>query len=403
MMSTDTLEVRVIGEPGTDDSILQSVKAVTTTLTGEVEGLEAEGDIKNLESPLTIDQNNAFKNPWYSTDLATYAAGLGILPTDPEYQTKMEQLGMQLEIEWSNMRYGWPLVGAHLVQQSSTVDVGGITTGISVPGVVHSLTDINDIKALDIGAQAPTQLENLANVQMHPVSYMRAEGGYAGTITAKIVSSNVGAVNTDVQKMIDKLSLPSDVKEVKTGGVMEQMMEGFSQMFVAIGLAIIIVYIILLVFFRSWLTPLLIMFSLPLATIGVVVALLLSGYTLGMSAMMGVLMLVGIVLTNAIVLLKFVEDRRNEGYSTHDALMDAGRIRLRPILMTAICTIFALVPLSLGLGEGELIAAELGVVVIGGLFSSTVLTLIVIPVLYSLTERFRRKPKIKNDKPVEAL
>jgi HAE1 family hydrophobic/amphiphilic exporter-1 len=116
---------------------------------------------------------------------------------------------------------------------------------------------------------------------------------------------------------------------------------------------------------------------------------------------MGVLMLVGIVLTNAIVLLTFVEDRRKDGYSTHDALMDAGRIRLRPILMTALTTMIALVPLSLGIGEGTLIAAELGVVVIGGLFSSTLLTLLVVPVLYSLTDRIRRKAPIKADSPVE--
>jgi HAE1 family hydrophobic/amphiphilic exporter-1 len=197
--------------------------------------------------------------------------------------------------------------------------------------------------------------------------------------------------------MINDLDTPENVDDVKMGGVAEQMMEGFSEMFIAIGLAIVIVYIVLAVSFRSWLTPLLIMASLPLASIGAVAALLITGHALGMSAMMGILMLVGIVLTNAIVLLTFVEDRRKEGASTQDALIDAGRIRLRPILMTALTTMIALVPLSLGLGEGELIAAELGVVVIGGLFSSTLLTLLVIPVLYSLTDRIRRKPPIKAD------
>jgi HAE1 family hydrophobic/amphiphilic exporter-1 len=136
---------------------------------------------------------------------------------------------------------------------------------------------------------------------------------------------------------------------------------------------------------------------MPLASIGAVLALLVTGNTLGMSAMMGILMLVGIVLTNAIVLLTFVNDRRKEGYNTHDALMDAGRIRLRPILMTALTTMIALVPLAIGFGEGVLIAAELGVVVIGGLFSSTLLTLVVVPVLYSLTERLRRRAPSRSD------
>ena len=139
------------------------------------------------------------------------------------------------------------------------------------------------------------------------------------------------------------------------------------------------------------------MVSLPLASIGALLGLLIAGRPLGVSALMGILMLVGIVLTNAIVLLTFVDDRRKEGYSAHDALMDAGRIRLRPILMTALTTMIALVPIAVGLSEGVLMASELGVVVIGGLFSSTLLTLLVIPVLYSLTERFRRHAPSQSD------
>ena len=287
------------------------------------------------------------------------------------------------------MRFGWPIV--QMGQTGPTVMIDGVATEILVPGMVKSLSDIESIRELRIGSKNPMKLGELADVKSMPAEYRRAEGGYAGTITARIAADDVGAVNREVQEMIDDLELADGVAEIEMGGLAEQMKEGFAAMGKAIFIAIGIVFAVLAISFRSWLTPLLIMITMPLASIGAVLALLLTGKTLGMSAMMGVLMLVGIVLTNAIVLLTFVDDRRKEGYSTHDALMDAGRIRLRPILMTAITTMIALVPLAIGLGEGVLIAAELGVVVIGGLFSSTLLTLLVIPVLYSLTDRFRHR------------
>jgi HAE1 family hydrophobic/amphiphilic exporter-1 len=142
---------------------------------------------------------------------------------------------------------------------------------------------------------------------------------------------------------------------------------------------------------RSLLNPLIIMVSLPLASIGALLGLLATGHTLGMSGMMGVLMLVGIVLTNAIVLIALVEQLRKKGVNTYDALMESGNTRLRPILMTALTTMFAMLPLAFGVGGGTLLAAELAVVVIGGLFSSTLLTLLVIPVIYSLVDGLRQR------------
>jgi HAE1 family hydrophobic/amphiphilic exporter-1 len=141
--------------------------------------------------------------------------------------------------------------------------------------------------------------------------------------------------------------------------------------------------------FNSLITPFIILFSLPLATVGAFPALLLTGRPIGVSALIGFLMLIGIVVTNAIVLLDLVERLRSRGLSTHDALVEGGKIRVRPILMTAIATILALIPLAAGFNEGSIIAAELGTVVIGGLLSSTFLTLIVVPVAYSLVDSAR--------------
>ena len=366
MMSSDRLEVRVIGKEGYG---LEQVEEVTQALTLE---LEKRTDLENLESELVLD----LTNPDMTPDPVSIAA-----------------LGMDLDQvlgEWYLMRFGWPI--SELGQTASTVTVGGATTDIYMPSVVTGLSDIDQIRQLRVGTNSST-LDDVATVEWGPAAYRRAEGGYAGTIVARITAGDIGKVNREVLDTVDDLGeLPEGVEEISMGGVAEQMMEGFTDMGMAILLAILIVYIVLMASFRSWLTPVLIMGTMPLASIGAMLGLLFTGRSLGMSALMGILMLVGIVLTNAIVFLTFVEDRRKEGASTHTALMDAGQIRLRPILMTAITTMIALVPLSLGLSEGGFIAAELGVVVIGGLFSSTLLTLLVIPVLYSLTDRIRRHP-----------
>src|SRR4029079_16382626 len=167
-------------------------------------------------------------------------------------------------------------------------------------------------------------------------------------------------------------------------GVSQQQTEAFSGLFASMGVAVLLVYVMMVLTFHSLIPPFVILFTLPLATIGAFPALYLTGRPTGVSALIGFLMLIGIVVTNAIVLLDLVERLRAEGHSTKDALLEGGRTRVRPILMTAIATILALIPLAAGFNQGSIIAAELGTVVIGGLFSSTFLTLLVIPVIYSL-------------------
>jgi HAE1 family hydrophobic/amphiphilic exporter-1 len=183
--------------------------------------------------------------------------------------------------------------------------------------------------------------------------------------------------------------------EIKTAGIAEQMGETFSSMFIAIIVAIVIVFLIVILMMRSIRNPLIIMVSVPLAFIGSILALLISGYTLGVSAFMGLLMLVGIVLTNAIVLVSMVEQLRKNGLSTQDALIEGGKTRLRPILMTALTTIMAMIPLAVSVSSGTMLSAELAIVVIGGMVSSTFLTLFVIPAVYSLVYRRQRQPAVQ--------
>ncbi len=160
----------------------------------------------------------------------------------------------------------------------------------------------------------------------------------------------------------------------------------------ALVISIVMVYLVMALTFRSLIHPFTILFSLPLAVIGAALGLTLANHVLGISAMIGLMMLVGVVVTNAIVLLERVQQNRKwRNMNAYDALVEGGRTRLRPIWMTALAAILALIPLALGLNEGAIIAAELATVVIGGLLTSTFLTLIIVPVAYYTFERISHR------------
>ncbi|MGZ9585718.1 efflux RND transporter permease subunit [Paenibacillus marinisediminis] len=211
-------------------------------------------------------------------------------------------------------------------------------------------------------------------------------------VSAEITSADVSAASKEVQAQLDAMSLPKGV-EITTGGVTADIQESFTQLGVAMAAAIAIVYFILVVTFGGGLAPFAILFSLPFTVIGALVALLITGETISISAMIGMLMLIGIVVTNAIVLIDRVIHKENEGMSTREALLEAGGTRLRPILMTAIATIGALIPMALGIEGSGIISRGLGVTVIGGLASSTLLTLVIVPIVYESLMKLRRKDK----------
>jgi HAE1 family hydrophobic/amphiphilic exporter-1 len=278
----------------------------------------------------------------------------------------------------------------------TTADLGQGPLGVRL---VESASDLTSAEALrGVQIARGVRLDSVANIVpvTKQTTISRVDGKPAATITGDITSSNTGKVSQDAQNAVDKLKLPDGIT-VKAGGVAADINEGFSNMFIAIVVAVVLVYSLMALLFGSLLTPFVILFSLPLALIGAIVALVVSGSALSISALIGILMLVGIVVTNAIVLLEFVIMLRQErGYSTYDALVEGGQTRVRPILMTAVAAMLALIPLALGRTQGALIASELGRVVIGGLFSSTLLTLVVVPVVFSLVDglkmRFTRQP-----------
>jgi multidrug efflux pump subunit AcrB len=224
-----------------------------------------------------------------------------------------------------------------------------------------------------------------------PDSITRMDGKMKVDVTAEIIAEDVNSASNSVKDKIDKLDLPDGVT-ISFGGVTEQINETFGQLGIAMAAAVAIVYFVLVVTFGGGLAPFAILFSLPFTVIGALVALLISGETLNVSALMGALMLIGIVVTNAIVLIDRVIHKENEGLSTRQALLEAGGTRLRPILMTALATIGALLPLVAGLeNSAGIISKGLGVTVIGGLISSTLLTLVVVPVVYEFLMKFRSK------------
>ncbi|WP_372402514.1 surfactin resistance protein SrfP [Bacillus spizizenii] len=219
----------------------------------------------------------------------------------------------------------------------------------------------------------------------------KRDGKVYADVTGEVTSDNVTAVSADVQKKIDKLDMPDNVT-IDTGGVSADIADSFTKLGLAMLAAIAIVYLVLVITFGGALAPFAILFSLPFTVIGALVGLYVSGETISLNAMIGMLMLIGIVVTNAIVLIDRVIHKEMEGLSTREALLEAGSTRLRPILMTAIATIGALIPLALGFeGGSQVISKGLGVTVIGGLISSTLLTLLIVPIVYEVLAKFRKK------------
>ncbi len=200
-----------------------------------------------------------------------------------------------------------------------------------------------------------------------------------------------GDVGAEIQANIDQMRLPPGVK-VSMGGDQESQTEVFGQIFSALGLAVLLMYLILVVQFGSFLDPMAIMMSLPLSLIGVMLSLAVTNYTINLMSLIGVILLMGIVAKNAILLIDFAKWAREErGVPLREALIEAGAIRLRPILVTTFALIAGMLPIALGTGEGAAFRAPMGVAIIGGVITSTFLTLLVIPTIYEVMDEIRSK------------
>ncbi|MBD3857832.1 MAG: efflux RND transporter permease subunit, partial [Acidobacteria bacterium] len=244
--------------------------------------------------------------------------------------------------------------------------------------------DIPDLIVGHVGGR-PIFLKSVARIDLTegPTEIRRIGQKRAAVVGGNLSGRDMGAVAEDVRAKLRTLVLPISVTAALSGQE-EELQQSFRSLALAMGLAIFLVYLVMASQFESFLHPFVIIFTLPLGAIGVILALAITGHTINVVAIIGAVMLAGIVVNNAIVLIDAVNQRRRAGAPIEEALTGAGLARLRPILMTSATTIFGLLPMAIGLGEGAELRAPLAVTVIGGLAVATALTLLVIPVVYSL-------------------
>lgn len=267
--------------------------------------------------------------------------------------------------------------------------IGGEEIDVVIKANKDLVSDIYSIENLLIpnASGAFITLSDIAQVNrsVGPVIISRENQTREVTVTGDVAGTATGSVNRQIQQQLDALQLPEGYS-IEMGGEQQQITESFTDLGLVFILAVVLVYMVMASQFESLKQPFIVIFTVPLALIGVVFALFITRRTFNMTSIMGVIILAGVVVNNAIVLLDFVNQYRAKGMSRTEAIIKAGPSRLRPILMTTLTTILGLVPLALGIGEGAELAAPMATSIIGGLTVSTILTLVVIPVVYTIFE-----------------
>jgi HAE1 family hydrophobic/amphiphilic exporter-1 len=285
-----------------------------------------------------------------------------------------------------------------------TVNLGDGPVQVRV-AVGQAPATVDELQALVVptaaGVVPLTQVASIEEVDV-PTSISRVNGERSATIAVTPAGQDLGTLTTALTAAIDDLELPGGAT-VELGGVATQQADAFADLGLALLVAIAIVYLVMVATFRSLLQPFILLVSIPFAATGALLLLLATGTPLGVPALIGMLMLVGIVVSNAIVLIDLINQYRAQGRGLDEAVTEGSRKRLRPIVMTAAATIFALTPMAIGItGGGSFISQPLALVVIGGLLSSTLLTLVVVPVLYTLAERAGEKRAARREAKHEA-
>ncbi len=264
---------------------------------------------------------------------------------------------------------------------------------------------VEEVSAISIPSMTgPVTLSDIAKIELVevPVAIASEKGDRTAKVSLAPDGDNLGAISAEVTKRLDGVTLPLGTT-ASLGGISADQAESFGQLGLALLAAVAIVFVVMVATFSSLIQPLILLISIPFAATGALGLLLITDTPLGVPSLIGMLLLVGIVVTNAIVLIDLINQYRRQGRPMQEAIMDGARQRLRPILMTALATIFALTPMALGVtGGGGFISQPLAVVVIGGLFSSTVLTLVIVPVLYWLVEGRKERKEIRKAKKAHA-
>ena len=263
---------------------------------------------------------------------------------------------------------------------------------VLVRSVDPRASSIEEVRRLIVNPDSdrPVTLSAVADVSVSqgPAEIRRVAQERVAIVTANVSYGDLGAAAAEVGAIIARIPMPDGVTAI-VSGQSEEMQASFDSMKFALLLAVFLVYLVMASQFESLIHPFVILFTIPLALVGAVLALFITGTTINIVALIGVIMLAGIVVNNAIVLVDLINQLRAQGSERFDAIMEAGKARLRPILMTSLTTALGLLPMALGFGEGSEVRTPMAITVIGGLIVSTLLTLVVIPVVYSLMDRKR--------------
>jgi HAE1 family hydrophobic/amphiphilic exporter-1 len=284
------------------------------------------------------------------------------------------------------------------IKAGDWVDPTGETREVNVrlaPGARERAADLAQLPLVMQGPNGSTTLPlgQIAEIKqgLGPAQITHLNGDPVVTVEANTVGESLGQVMKKINARVDKLTLPPGV-QITEGGEVDSQNEVFGRIFTALGIAVMLMYLILVLQFGSFIEPLAILISLPLSLVGVMLALMITGSTINIMSLIGVILLMGIVAKNAILLIDFAKWARiNDGLPRREAIIQAGAIRLRPIMMTTLALIAGMLPVALGLGEGAEFRAPLGRAVIGGVITSTLLTLVVIPTFYEILDEWREK------------
>ena len=385
-------------DPDADQAALQDdVRAAIADLAdvGEVT-LQAGGSgfaSSDIEVDLTASGPDALAAASDSVldavqDLPTVAQATSNLAESQPYLAVTVDRDLAAEAGLTELQVGGIVAEAKLPAAVGAVTIDDDTLSIYIDNPLAPVTvqELRDFQIPSARGQIP--LTDVATVEQldGPASITTIRGLRSATVSVTPEGTDVGAASIAVQNAVDGIDLPAGTS-AELGGVTSQQNDAFSQLLIAFLVSILIVYVVMVATFKSLRQPLELLVSIPFAATGAILLQLISGIPLGVPSIIGIIMLVGIVVTNAIVLVDLINQYRARGLSAYDAVVQGASRRLRPILMTAAATIFALVPLAAGLtGSGGFISQPLAIIVIGGLVSSTLLTLVVLPALYYLVE-----------------
>ena len=252
------------------------------------------------------------------------------------------------------------------------------------------IEDLRDV-FINIPEGGQVSLANIAKIErgVGPTMIERKNQGRYITVSAEIMGRDLGSVAKDVKEAIDKIPAPPGFS-YKFAGAEKEKKEAFRLLIIAVGLGMALVYMVMASQFESFRDPFIIFFSIPFGIVGVIIAMALTGQTMSVISFLAMIMLVGIVVNDGIVLISYIGILRRRGFDVYSAIIEGGRSRLRPVICTSVTTMLAMTPLALSRGEGAEIWVPFGVTVIGGLFMGTVITLVLMPTLYSVFEGYKR-------------